>query len=261
LTISTALGAPIGTLVGGLGDWRWTMVFVAGIAAASVFGVLAFLSHIPMLPVVSLRQRLSPQTDPRMGLTLATTFLFLSAAYTIYTYFAVVFDRAIMGDPTILAGLLVVWGAAGTIATVVVGRVIDVIGNSKVLVTLLAVLVVDLFSLRWTGASLWSAVPAILLWGFVGWGAFVPQQHRIVSIAPHVAPLALGLNNTAMFLGVTAAGVIGAAGIDLLGDHALGYVAAALALMALVAAELAHRRIASTDHPIVALAGVNQRKI
>ena len=29
MTVSTTLGSPIGALIGGLGDWHWTMVFVA----------------------------------------------------------------------------------------------------------------------------------------------------------------------------------------------------------------------------------------
>jgi predicted MFS family arabinose efflux permease len=35
LTASTALGSPTGALIGGLGDWRWTMVFVAALAGVS----------------------------------------------------------------------------------------------------------------------------------------------------------------------------------------------------------------------------------
>ncbi len=100
MTVSTALGSPIGTLIGGLGDWRWTMVFVAALAAVSGFGVSLFLSNIPMPPAVTLAKRLAPLADARIGLTLATTLLFFSAAFTIYTYFAVVFGQAIGGNPT-----------------------------------------------------------------------------------------------------------------------------------------------------------------
>jgi predicted MFS family arabinose efflux permease len=35
LTASTAPGSPTGALIGGLGDWRWTMVFVAALAGVS----------------------------------------------------------------------------------------------------------------------------------------------------------------------------------------------------------------------------------
>jgi predicted MFS family arabinose efflux permease len=60
MTVSTALGAPIGTLIGGLGDWHWTMVFVAVLAVISGIGVATFLSHIPMPPAISLGKRLAP---------------------------------------------------------------------------------------------------------------------------------------------------------------------------------------------------------
>ena len=39
LTAATALGSPMGSIIGGLGDWRWTMAFVSGIAAVSGVGV------------------------------------------------------------------------------------------------------------------------------------------------------------------------------------------------------------------------------
>lgn len=248
MTVSTALGAPLGSLIGGLGNWHWTMVFVALLAAASGLGVSALLSHIPMPPAVTLAKRLAPLADARIGLTLATTFLFFSAAFTIYTYFAVVFDRAIGGDPVLLSGLLVLWGAAGTVSNLMAGRLIDAIGNRKVLVAMLAFVFGDFMLLPWTGGNLWTAIPAILLWGACGWGILVPQQHRIVSIAPAVAPIVLGLNNSATFLGTTAAGIIGAVGIDVVGGHALGWIAAIFVAAALIAAELAARRIAAVDH-------------
>ncbi|GLS47009.1 MFS transporter [Methylobacterium brachythecii] len=243
MTVSTALGAPIGTLIGGLGDWHWTMVFVAALAALSGLGVLAFLSHIPMPPAVSLGQRLAPLADARVGLTLTTTFLFFTAAFTIYTYFAAVFGRATGHDPAKLAALLVAWGAAGTVANLWSGRLVDAVGSRKVLAAMLAMVLADFLFLPSTSAALWSAFPAAILWGACGWGSSVPQQHRIVGIAPQIAPIILGLNNSAVFLGTTAAGLVGAAGIQVLGADRLGYLAAALVAAAMIVSELADRRI------------------
>lgn len=250
MTVSTALGSPTGTMIGGLGDWRWTMVFVAALAAASGLGVSLFLSNIPMPPAVTLAKRLAPLADARIGLTLATTLLFFSAAFTIYTYFAVVFERAIGGNPTVLAGLLVLWGVAGTVSNLLGGRLIDTIGNRKVLVTMLAFVLADFVLLPQTSASLWTAIPAVLVWGACGWGTLVPQQHRIVSIAPPLAPIVLGLNNSATFLGTTAAGVIGALGIDLVGGDNLGFIAAALVAAALIVSEFAARSIAASKRNV-----------
>ncbi|MGI3899242.1 MAG: MFS transporter [Janthinobacterium lividum] len=47
LTASTALGTPIGAIIGGFRDWRWTIVFLSALAVASGLGVLALLAHIP----------------------------------------------------------------------------------------------------------------------------------------------------------------------------------------------------------------------
>jgi MFS transporter, DHA1 family, inner membrane transport protein len=260
MTVSTALGAPIGALIGGLGDWHWTMVFVAALAAASGLGVLVFLAHIPMPPAVPLARRVAPLADARIGLMLATTFLFFGAAFTIYTYFAVVFDRAIGGNPALFSGLLVLWGAAGTVSNLLAGQLVDRVGNRKVLVTMLALVLADFLLLSWSSTNLWTAIPAVVLWGACGWGILVPQQHRIVSIARPIAPIVLGLNNSATFLGSTAAGIIGAVGIDVVGGHELGTVAAVLVAAALIVSELAARSIvASNPNTPLPSAGVPQQ--
>ena len=50
LTVATALGSPMGAVIGGLGDWRWTMVFVSALAATSAVGVWFLLAHVPCHP-------------------------------------------------------------------------------------------------------------------------------------------------------------------------------------------------------------------
>jgi len=247
MTLSTAVGAPIGAIIGGLGSWYWTMVFVSALAFGSALGVLALLSTMPLPPAVSLRQRLRPIADAPVALTLLTTLLFMSGVFTVYTYFSVVFARAIAGDAVTLGVLLVGWGAAGTVSNLTSGRLVDRIGPRKVLITMLSVVMVDLLFVRWTGATLWSAAPAILIWGGFGWGQSVPQQYRLVSIAPGIAPLILGLNNTAVYLGMAVGGVLGAATLEIFGAAQLGYVAACLVGGALIAAELASRRIEATE--------------
>ncbi|MFJ5296980.1 MFS transporter [Pseudomonas sp. NPDC088368] len=244
MTISTALGSPIGAVIGGLGDWHLTMLFVAALAAVAGVGVLILLSDIPLLPAVSLTQRLAPLADARIGLTLFTTLLFFSGVFTIYTYFSLVFEQAISGSPIILGGLLVLWGVAGTVSNLLTGRLVDRIGSRRVLNTMLLLVVVNFLLLPWTGVNLWTATVAVLLWGACGWGISVPQQHRIIGIAPPIAPIVIGLNNSATFLGATVAGLAGATGIKLFGGQSLSLIAAVLVGAALVFSELAARRIA-----------------
>jgi len=72
----------------------------------------------------------------------------------------------------------------------------------------------------------------------------VPQQHRLISIAPAAAPLLLGLNSAALYIGVSMSGLIGGAAITLFNAHALGLVSAVFITIGLLAAESAHRLIA-----------------
>jgi len=243
LTTSTALGSPLGAVIGGLGDWRWTMVFVATLAAVSCLGLFAFLSEIPMLPAISLSQRLAPIADARVGLTLATTFLFFDGSLMIYTFFAVVFERAIKGNSVVLGSLLVVWGVAGMLSNLTTGRMIDKLGNHKVLTFMQICLLANFVLLRWTGSNLWTAIAAIGMWGACSWGTVVPVQHRIAHINPSIAPILLGLNNSALFLGMAAAGIIGAAGIQVLGGRYLGYIGAIFVAASMIASKLSARRI------------------
>jgi predicted MFS family arabinose efflux permease len=100
-----------------------------------------------------------------------------------------------------------------------------------------------LASLSWAGATLWTAIAALLIWGAVGWGLLAPQQHRLVTVAPHTAPVVLGLNTSFTYLGITTAGIVGALGIPVWGAHNLGYLGAVLVVIALGTAELATWRI------------------
>jgi predicted MFS family arabinose efflux permease len=254
---STALGTPIGAVIGNFGDWRWTMAFVAGLAVLAGVGVLALLPEVPMPQKVTLQQRLKPLADPQVGFTLLTTLLTMSGIFTVYTYFTVVFDRVIAGDGIVLGCLLVLWGAAGTLANLVSGRLIDAIGGRKVISLLLALQVLNTVLLPWTGAHLWTAAVAIAIWGACGWGYLAPQQHRLVTAAPQAAPIVLGLNNSCSYLGVSVGGVVGALGLRTVDAHHLGLIGAVLIVCALIAAELAARsinRVKSSEAAIMASA-------
>ena len=243
LTAATALGSPMGTVIGGLGDWRWTMFFVSFIGLLAASGISVLLKRVPLPPKVSFSARMAPLRDSRVGLTLATTLLAMAGNFVIYTYFSVVFDR-ILTSTELFGALLVLWGSGGTLTNIVLSRLLDKFGPREVLMVMLSVLVVDMALMPWASAHLWSSVLSIAVWGVAGWGIMGPQQYRLVNIAPTIAPVVLGLNTAATYLGVTMAGVLGAAGLHVLGGHNLGFFAVMLFALAIVTSELAGRRIA-----------------
>jgi predicted MFS family arabinose efflux permease len=243
LSGATALGSPLGTFIGGLGDWRATMWFVTIVGLVAFVGVYMMLPFVPPLPAVTLRARLAPLKDIRVALTLLTTLVAYSGFFAVYTYLGVTFDRATAGQPEVLAALLLLWGLAATAGNLAAGYFTDRFGNRMIINGSLAIAVVNFALMPWSSAHLWSSTLALGVWGICGWGLLVPQQHRLIGLSPASASLLLGLNSAALYVGVSAAGVIGAAGITTLDRYQLGWIGALFVGVALLIAQMAQSQI------------------
>lgn len=247
LSSATALGAPLGTFIGGWLDWRATMWFVAIVGTMAAAGVAWRLPDIPNPPPVSLSRRLAPLGDARVLLTLLTTWLVYAGLFLVYTYIGSSFDRATGGDARVLAGLLLLWGVAATAGNLAAGRLTDRFGSRRIINIAIALAALDFALLPWSSASLATTIPALIVWGVCGWGVLVPQQHRLIGITPGAAPLLLGLNSAAVYVGVSISGLAGGAALGGFDSHFLGLAGAVFITAALFVAEWAQLRIARAD--------------
>lgn len=247
LSGATALGAPIGTLVGHAGDWHMTMWFVAVLGLLALAGLLAVLPQVALPPALGLRARLAPLGDVRVAAVLLTTFLMMFGVFLVYTYISAVFEEATTQDGARLAALLSGWGIAATLGNLAAGRLSDRWGSRRVINAALAVAAVDFALMPWSGATFPGALVAVAIWGFCGWGFVVAQQHRLTGIMPALTPILLALNASAIYLAVSAAGGFGALLIGWMNVHHLPVLTAVLVLAALVPAELAYRQVGAGE--------------
>lgn len=237
---ATALGAPLGTFIGGLGSWRLTLWFVALLGLLAMAGVGATLKAVPQPPRISLRERLQPVRDPRILLTLLTSLFAFGGFLMVYTYAGLVLLPVTRGDERMLAVMFLVWGVAATLGNLASGPLVDRFGSRSILNAGLCIGVANFCALPWTSSSLPATLMSLVIWGLVGWGLIVPQQHRLVTLTPTSAPLVLALNNTATYGGLACSGVVGALVLGFLEARFLGMVGAAMIAVALVMAEMAH---------------------
>ena len=238
LATATALGAPIGTFIGGLGSWRTTLWFVAILGLASMAGIWAMLRSVPMPARVTLGERLAPLRDVRIALTLLASLFAFGGFLMVYTYAGAVLAPVTGGDERRLAGLLLVWGVAATAGNMLAGRLVDRFDSRGIVVWGLGIAIANFCALPWTAGHLWSILLSLIVWGVIGWGLLVPQQHRLVGLAPQAAPLVLALNNTATYAGVACSGVLGGLMLLVIDSRYLGLVGAALIAIGLVLAVL-----------------------
>lgn len=237
---ATALGAPIGTFIGGFGSWRSTLWFVALLGLIAMVGVGAMLRSVPQPARFTLRERLAPLRDVRVALALLTSLFAFGGFLMVYTYAGLVLEPVTGGDERVLAGMLLVWGCAATVGNMFAGRLVDRFEGRKIINAGLCVGILNFCALPWTSAYMVTAVAALIVWGLVGWGLIVPQQHRLVKIAPEVAPLLLALNNTATYGGLACSGVLGGIVLHFVDRQYVSLVGAALVAVALACAEAAH---------------------
>ncbi|HWL27626.1 MAG TPA: MFS transporter [Burkholderiaceae bacterium] len=238
LAAATALGAPLGTFVGGFGGWRATLWFVAALGIIAMIGVWTLLRSVPKPVHITLHERLAPVRDIRVALTLLTSLFAFGGFLMVYTYAGLVLYPVTGGDARALAGMLLIWGLAATVGNVVAGHLIDRYGNRKIITVGLIIAIVNFCVLPWSSTHILGAAIALTIWGLIGWGLIVPQQHRLVKIAPQVAPLLLALNNTATYGGLACSGVLGGVVLLFLDPQYLSLVGAGLIAIALVMATL-----------------------
>ncbi|MFF9398125.1 hypothetical protein [Streptomyces sp. NPDC014744] len=70
-----------------------------------------------------------------------------------------------------------------------------------------------------------------------------PQQHRLIGLNPSLAAVLVSLHSSILYLAIALAGALGGLGISVGGSGSLGFIAAALAVLALLLSELSHRLV------------------
>ncbi|MGC4958363.1 MFS transporter [Actinomadura citrea] len=207
LTLATALGLPLGTLIGRT-DWHITLWAVAGIGLVAVIGVAAGLPKVT-LPAASLGDRLRPLRQGRVLALLAVTTLVFLGAYTLYTYIGPALQEATGGSESLLTVILLAWGIGVLAGNIIAGRLVDRHDPAHVLTGPLAIAAIALGLTSVATATLASTLAWAAIWGVALGVIVVPQQHRLIALSPAAAPVLLGLNSSAVYVGMALGGGLG----------------------------------------------------
>jgi predicted MFS family arabinose efflux permease len=217
-TVAIAFGVPLGAVIGDRLGWRMTFAGVAILAATATAGLMAGLRPGigTGMAAVGIRERLAVARQPVVLAALLVTTLWATGAYTVYTYLAIFLTSA-TGIAGAQVGLvLFLWGIAAAAGLFVGGGLNDRLGHRAVIGPSLLLLALAFFSLATTAGLLsqrQALVPflvAIAVWGVAAWAFFPAQQARLIGIAGiKLAPIALSLNASFMFIGFSLGAAVG----------------------------------------------------
>lgn len=228
-SLALVAGLPFGIIVGQAWGWRnamWILVVLAAISCLSV----AFLpaAHAPSL---GLRDRLLVLTDARVRGILVGTVTVMVPGFLIIAYLPAVLHAS--GALVVVA--MLAFGCGQVLGTTAVPRLIRWRGAPFALVLGaggVTVFVATLVATRTTEVA--AAVSMIALGLSVGI-AIVPQQHRLFALVPALAPVAMGLNGSAIYVAAALAAGLGGGVLAVAGAIALAPTAAAIGLLAVTA--------------------------
>jgi predicted MFS family arabinose efflux permease len=248
MNAATVLGVPLGALVGHAFGWRSTFTMIAGIALLAWAGLCLPRSPQPLQAAPGLGERLRLAARPDMALGLAATLLCFTGVFAMYTYLApLLAEVAGIGGPSV-ALVLLMFGVAGSAGNLVGGHLADRHGPMRVISAVLAMLGLIFVAMAAVARVHMPAVPGAALvaliaaWGFIGWQFAPSQQLAFVQRAPQAVSVALSLNASALYLGISLGAWLGSMAIAAGALRSIGMVSAGCVLLALIAARLGHRQ-------------------
>lgn len=200
MSLATIFGVPLGTAVGSWLGWRATFATVAAIGVCALIGLALALPTVHALPPASLAERFTLMCRPAVLTNLTTTMFTTGGIIGLYTYMATVLAHTADVRGALLAVVLLVYGLGGGLGTALSGRATDRFGAPRVLVAALGVIVVTetLVPVATTAAM---ASVLLFVWGAAGWAFSIPQQYRLLALAPTQPSVAVSLHSSASYLG------------------------------------------------------------
>lgn len=238
-TFAVALGAPLASLLAAFFGWRGAFLAI-GVMAALCAAVLWW--RLPARQYgqkLTISERLAALRRPGVALALMVTFVHLSGAFSVISYFgAIAIDGAGLTRYS-LPLLLLAFGAGAVVGNGMGGYLSDKHGSvpvivwSMILATILCAGMSAILLLpdRIAGPML---IALMVPWGMIGW-AFMPAQvSRLVGLAPDLSGLTLSLNVSALYFGVAFGTFVGGRILEFGSVEAIGVAGAALSTTALV---------------------------
>ncbi|RKT66930.1 DHA1 family inner membrane transport protein [Saccharothrix variisporea] len=234
VSVSTALGVPLGTLVGQTLGWRGSFEAIIAITAVVLIATVALIPSVPPAGSGAGRQA-RYAFAPRVLAVLFLNFIVFATTFAALTY-VVPFLQDVTGiSGGLLSVFLLAFGVATAVGSFSGGRFADrdagrtlVIGSIGIAVSLLV--------LYFVGAVAVLVAVALLAWGVFAYGIVPSLQVRVITLAGPGGQLAQSLPVSAANVGIAFGAFVGGIAIDRHGASATVITGLVFAVITVVVA-------------------------
>jgi MFS transporter, DHA1 family, inner membrane transport protein len=234
ISLSYAIGLPLGTWMGFTYGWQSPMALVAVCCALAIAALVYFLPTQIQAPGASFAGLGSALRRPEILRVWARTLLYFIAIFSVFAYIGPVLQALITMSAPELSFTLVLFGASGVVGTLLGGWASDRFGPVRTLRFNLAAFIATMLCVPLTLGSFPLVVGIFIVWGVAGFSLGAPQMARLTGLAPTQAPLLLSLNASMIYLGTALGAIVSGALAAYVGFDKLAWVGAPFAIAAYI---------------------------
>jgi DHA1 family inner membrane transport protein len=250
MSLSYAVGVPLGAWVGLTYGWRAPVLLVAGACVAAAALLMALLPKRIEAPGAGFAGLgAAARQWPVLRVWLRTLLLFI-AIFSVFAYAGPVLLALNPLTPAQLSFTLVMFGLSGVAGTIIGGLAVDRIGPVRTMTVQLALLASMMVLVPLTRGHHALTVLVFVAWGMAGFGLTAPQQVLLVARSPHQAPLLISLNASMLYVGTALGAAIGGAFAGISGFDRLSWIGLPFALLALATLWFDTRMRLHPAHPL-----------
>ena len=242
LGISAAmlLGIPLGTVVSNAIGWRGAFWLLAGFSLIMAIAMWVYMPSVARTAKVDFLQQARIFRERYFLSNVLLSIVVFTAMFAAYTYLADILERVAGVAPENVGWWLMAFGAVGLIGNWIGGKAVDrsPIKATALFLVLLAVGMAAIVPLAHTGMIF---CVALGLWGIANTALYPVSQVRVMNSVSHSQALAGTTNVSAANAGIGIGAIVGGMTIPSLGVEYLGYVASAVAVIALALIPAIHK--------------------
>jgi MFS transporter, DHA1 family, inner membrane transport protein len=211
VTVSAALGVPLGTLAGQALGWRGSF---AAVVVVAVLALIATVALVPSVPSIngSAGNQARYAFAPRVLALLVLNFLVFASVYAALTYIVPFLETVTGISGELISVFLLAYGVATAVGSFCGGRFADKYAARTLIVATIGV-AAALLALYLAGPNAFVVALVMLVWGLFAFGMVPSLQYRVVSLAGPGGALAQSLPASAVNAGIAFGSVAGGVAI------------------------------------------------
>jgi MFS transporter, DHA1 family, inner membrane transport protein len=211
MSLSYAIGVPLGSWLGLAYEWHTPIWLVTGLSLLALIGAALWVPRDIAAPGASFAGLPALLVRRDVLSVLLLTLAYFVAIFTVFSYVGPALQALTPMSREQQSLTLALFGLSGVAGTLIGGAANDRFGARRTLLVQLVVLGAMMVLLPLTQGSWPALVTTLMVWGTAGFGMMAPQQSRLAAMAPAQAPMLLSLNTSMLYLGTAAGAVVGGA--------------------------------------------------